>query len=86
MPPIGDQPFGARQAAQQSRGAGVVADLARGQEVPQRAALGIRDGVQRGAQPTLGALDQAVALVGGPPFSPAGSKPYAAPSGRSRRS
>ncbi len=48
--------------------AGVVADLARRHEEPQRAALRIRHGVQLGVQPALRSPDEATALVVGPPF------------------
>jgi hypothetical protein len=34
MAPIGDQPFGGRQAAEERRRAGIVADLARRLEKP----------------------------------------------------
>jgi hypothetical protein len=65
---VGDQPFRGWQAARQGGRAGVVADLARRHEEPQRAALRIRHGVQLGVQPALRSPDEATALVVGPPF------------------
>lgn len=53
-----------RQAVQKRPGADVVAALARGQEHPHGPAQSIRDGVQLGVHPALGAPDQPPA----PPF------------------
>lgn len=65
---VGDQPIGGRQAAEQRRRAGVVADLACRHEEPDGAALRIRDGVQFGVQTAFRSPDQTPALVVGSPF------------------
>ena len=59
--PVAQQPLRSWQAVQQSGGAGVVADLARCHEEPDRAAERIGDGVQLRVQPALRAPDQAPA-------------------------
>ena len=66
--PVRDQPVGGRQATQEGRCTGVVADLTRCHEEPQGAALCIRHGVEFGVQPALCSPDEAAALVIRPPF------------------
>lgn len=83
---ISQQPLRLRQAAQQGRSAGIVADLACGHEEAERAPIGIGGGMQLGVHAALRSADQTAALVFGPPFSTAGWSPRGAPSGRSRRS
>jgi hypothetical protein len=60
--PVGQQPVGLGQAAQQRCGAGIVADLARSHEELEWAAPGIRDGVQLGIHATYGSPDQSATL------------------------
>ena len=66
--PVGNQPFSGRQAAQQGRGAGIVAYLTCGHEEAQRAARGVSDCVQLGVHATFGATDQTPSLVAGSAF------------------
>ncbi len=84
--PVSEYPRGGRQTTQQGGGSRVVADLACGHEELQGPPLGVGDGMTLGGQPTFRAPDQVPALIIGPPFSPAGSRPCGAPSDRSRRS
>jgi hypothetical protein len=66
--PVCQEPFRRWQAAQQGRGANVIADLACSHEEADRAAIGVRDGMQLGVQSALRTPDQTTALVIGAPF------------------
>ena len=57
--PVGKHPPRLGQIIEQGRCAGVIADLAGGDEEAQRAAVGIRDGVKLGVHTTFGPSDQA---------------------------
>ena len=65
---VGQQPLRLWQAAQQSRRTRVIADLACCHVEPDRAAIGVGDGVQLGVHTAFGATDQAASLIVGPPF------------------
>jgi len=56
---VTEQPLRFWHLVQQGRRAGIIADLARGHEEAERAAVGIADGVQLGVHPAFGAADQA---------------------------
>ena len=66
--PVGQQPIGGWQAAEQGRSAGIVADLTCGHEEADRSSLCIGDGMQFGIHATFGSADQTTALVIVPPF------------------
>jgi len=66
--PAGQQPFRLWQTVQQGGSTGVVADLACSHEEPDRAAVGIGNGMQFGVHAALGSADQAAPLVVRPPF------------------
>ena len=66
--PVSEQPICLWQAAQQRRRAGVITDLACRHEEPDRATIGVGDGVQLGVHAALGSTDQTTPLVAGSPF------------------
>ena len=70
--PVGQQPLRGGQTAQQGYRAGVVADLACGHEKPDRAAIGIGDGVQLCVHAAFRSTDLATAppFMDGPPLPP----------------
>ena len=54
---VAEQPFDARQTAQQCSGANVIADLPGRDEEVDRTTLAVTDGMQFGVHATLGATD-----------------------------
>lgn len=66
--PVGQQPLSLWQITQQGRRTHMVADLACGHEEPERAALGVGDGMQFGSHAAFGSTDQTAELVFGPPL------------------
>lgn len=70
--PVRQQPVRFREAAQQRRRTGVVADWTGRQEEPDRPAVRIGDGVQLGVHAALGAPNLAFAppFMDGPPLPP----------------
>ena len=55
---VRDQPVGPWQSVEQGKRAGVVADLARGQEEPDGPSIPVGDGVELGVEPALRAADE----------------------------